>query len=198
LRTGVGCLKEDESDAMIRLVLGDDGGLVVDLVGRAFGRGAWAHARVDCLERAARSGAARSFKAKVTADPARLVADVAAAADRRVEGLVAAARASGNAAAGTDVAREAFDAGKAELVVVATDGRAAAGESYVARAASGGKAIAWGTKERLGRAVGRPETAVVAILDRGLSAAIVRASSLCSLGPLGVRPQGTEAVVEVR
>ena len=56
MRTCVGCLKEDESAAMIRLVLGEDGGLGVDLSGRAFGRGAWVHPSVDCLERGTRGG----------------------------------------------------------------------------------------------------------------------------------------------
>ena len=38
MRTCVGCRKEDESESMIRLVLGDDGQVAVDLAGRAFGR----------------------------------------------------------------------------------------------------------------------------------------------------------------
>jgi len=199
LRTCVGCLKEDESDAMIRLVLGDDGGLGVDLAGRAFGRGAWVHARLDCLERAARSGAARSFKTKVTADADELVSRVKLAADRRIEGLLGAARASGKTAAGADAAKAAVADGTAVLLVVAIDGRAAAHEGFVAAAASTGKAIAWGTKERIGRATGRPDTAVVAITDQGLAAAIARASSFCSMPAPSARRHPTEdSVVEVR
>jgi len=184
---------------MIRHVLGDDGGLAVDLAGREFGRGAWVHPRVDCLERAARGGAARSFKAKVTTDAAELVAQVKAAADRRVEALVASARGAGKAASGSEVAKAAFDEGKAELVVVAADGRAVTHEGFVVGAQAVGKAVAWGTKARLGRATGRPDTAVVAILDRGLAAAIVRATALASLPASGVRSERIEdAVVEVR
>ena len=124
LRTCVGCRKEEEAGAMIRLVLGDDGALVVDLAGRSFGRSAWVHPRVDCLTRAARGGAAKSFKAAVKTDAVELIGAVRYAADRRVEALVSGARGAGRIAAGSDVSRKAYEDGKAALLVVASDGRA--------------------------------------------------------------------------
>ncbi len=184
---------------MIRLVLGEDGALGVDLAGRAFGRGAWVHARVDCLARAARGGAAKSFKREVHADAAALVRQVRGAADRRVEALVASARGAGQVAAGSEVARAALESGRAVLVLVAADGRATAHSGFVAAAAAAGKAMLWGTKERLGSATGRPDTAVVAILDRGLSDAIRRAVALSSIPEPEPRPEGTDqALVEIR
>jgi ribosomal protein L7Ae-like RNA K-turn-binding protein len=184
---------------MIRLVLGTDGELGVDLAGRSFGRGAWVHPRLDCLVRTARGGAAKSFKAPVGQDAAALVASVRSAADRRVESLISSARGAGRVAAGSDVAQAAYERGEASLVVVAKDGRAAAQSGFVAMAGAKGKAVAWGTKERIGRATGRPDTAVVAILDRGIADAITRAAALSSMPEPDARREGTDlALVEVR
>jgi ribosomal protein L7Ae-like RNA K-turn-binding protein len=182
---------------MIRLVLGDDGGLGVDLRGRAFGRGAWVHPRVDCLSRAVTGGVDRSFRRHVATDARVLFADVRAAADRRVEALVASARRAGHAAAGSDVSEAAVREGRAAILVVAADARAAAQASFVMQAAGAGKAVVWGTKEQLGRATGRPDTAVVAILDRGLADAVVRAAALSKIPDPGAGRE-MNAVVEVR
>src|SRR5205814_1076623 len=88
---------------ILRLVPGveDGGGLAVDLAGRAFGRGAWAHPRSDCLLRAARGGAQRGLKANVRIEGAALLSAVRSAADRRVEALLASARGAGKVAAGS-------------------------------------------------------------------------------------------------
>lgn len=184
---------------MIRLVLGEDGALGVDLAGRAFGRGAWVHPRPECIQRAAQGGFGKSFKARVDAHPGAVLELVRAAADRRVEALIASARRSGNAAPGSDVAREAVEHGRAELLVVAADARASAQAPFVARVAAAGKVVIWGDKEALGRATGRPDTAIVAISDRGLSDAIVRSAALSSIpGPDDTRRGKGQAVVEVR
>jgi predicted RNA-binding protein YlxR (DUF448 family) len=199
VRTCVGCRKEDESEAMIRLVLGDGGALGVDLAGRTFGRGAWVHARTDCLSRATRGGAAKSFKAAVSTDAAGLVAAVRAAADRRVEALLTSARGAGRVAPGSDVARAEFEQGRAKLLVVAADGRASVRQSFVGAAAARGMAIRWGTKERIGRAVARPDTAVVAISDDGFARAIARAVALSVMpDPDTSRAVGDQGLVEVR
>jgi ribosomal protein L7Ae-like RNA K-turn-binding protein len=183
---------------MIRLVLGEDGDLVVDLAGRAFGRGAWVHPRTDCIDRAARGGVDKSFKAPVGVDTAAVFQRVRDAANRRAEALIASARRSGSAAPGSEVARAAVEEGRAHLLVVAEDARAAAQASFVTRVAAAGKVITWGTKEILGRATGRPDTAVVAISDRGLADAIVRSVALSTIpGPDARRGKG-QAVVEVR
>ncbi|HEX7671625.1 MAG TPA: DUF448 domain-containing protein [Polyangiaceae bacterium] len=199
MRTCVGCRKEDESEAMIRLVLGEDGSLGVDLAGRTFGRGAWVHPRTDCLARTARGGAARSFKSAVSTNAAELVQAVRNAADRRVEALLTSARGAGKIAPGSDVARAEFEQGRAKLLVVAADGRASAQQGFVGVAASRGMAILWGSKERIGRTVARPDTAVVAISDDGFAAAIARAIALSALPePDAVRPAGDQVLVEVR
>ena len=183
---------------MIRLVLGEDGVLAVDLAGRAFGRGAWVHPRPDCVERAARGGLDKSFKGRVGVDPAAVLELVRAAANRRVEGLIASARASGSAAPGSDAAEAAVNDGRATLLIVAEDARASAQAGFVARIAASGKVLIWGSKQALGRATGRPDTAVVAISNRGLSDAIVRSAALASIPEPDARRGKGQAVMEVR
>jgi predicted RNA-binding protein YlxR (DUF448 family) len=184
---------------MIRLVLGDGGSLGVDLAGRTFGRGAWVHPRTDCLVRAARGGAAKSFKTAVSTDAATLLAAVRAAADRRVEALLSSARGAGRIAPGSDVARSAFEQGTAKLVLVAADGRAAAQAGFVGVAASRGMAILWGTKERIGHAIARPDTAVVAVLEDGFAEAISHAVALSAMPDAdSERAAGDHDLVEVR
>jgi predicted RNA-binding protein YlxR (DUF448 family) len=167
---------------MIRLVLDEQGGLAVDLVGRAFGRGAWAHPRSDCLARGARGGVQRALHANVRVDAKALISSVRAAADRRVEALLASARGAGRLAAGSDAAREAWERSGVEIVIVARDARAAAAEGWVMNAGASGKAAVWGEKQSLGRAIARPDTAVVAVTERGLARAIAVAIALGSLG----------------
>jgi ribosomal protein L7Ae-like RNA K-turn-binding protein len=183
---------------MIRLVLGDDGGLAVDLAGRAFGRGAWVHPRPECIEKAARGGIERSFKQRVGTEVPELFRRVRSAADRRVEALIASAKRAGSVAAGADVARAAVEEGRALSLVLTQDAKATSKEAFVLHLASAGKVVIWGTKEILGRATGRPDTAVVAILDRGLSDAIVRSAALSFIPEPDARRSMGQAVVEVR
>jgi predicted RNA-binding protein YlxR (DUF448 family) len=65
-RTCLGCRQVVEKAALVRVVRGEDGLLVVDALGRAPGRGAYLHPRPGCVDAAIRSKAfARTFKAPV-------------------------------------------------------------------------------------------------------------------------------------
>lgn len=199
MRTCMGCRKEDEPEAMIRLVLGENGGLLVDLAARAFGRGGWVHPRTDCLVRAVRGGAARNFKTSVTPDVPAVFLALRSAATQRVGALLGAARGAQRIAAGTESVQATFEKGEALLILVAADARAAASTGFLARAAQQGIVRLWGTKERIGQALGRPETAVVAVTEPGLAGAIDRAIALHSLPEPDARRAGPEtAVLEVR
>jgi predicted RNA-binding protein YlxR (DUF448 family) len=184
---------------MIRLVLVDDGQVAVDLAGRAFGRGAWVHPSVECLTLAPRGGLQKSFKSNVPVDAGALVVAVKAAADRRVESLLASARGAGKLECGSDVAKSAMEAGKSRVLLVAEDARATAEAPWVLAAGAAGKAVFWGTKERMGKAVGRADTALVAVCDGGFSEAITRAVALSALPAPDLRRGGGERpMVEVR
>lgn len=194
----MGCRKEDEPGAMIRLVLGESGELLVDLGARAFGRGGWVHPRSDCFLRTIRGGASRSFKATVTSDVPAVFSALRAAADQRVAALLGAARGAHQLVAGTESVQTAFEKGEARLILLSTDARATASIGFLSRAAEQGLVRLWGTKERIGQALARPDTAVVAITDQGFSEAIDRAIALYSLPEPDARHRGQGAVLEVR
>jgi predicted RNA-binding protein YlxR (DUF448 family) len=156
VRSCVGCgervdLLGPEAGDLVRLVLGPGGEIAVDAGSRhggGFGRGAHLHTRPDCLERAAKSGLARATKGKAhlvdDEGPAKealsagsLARAIQAAMDRRIEGLLAAAVRSRRAASGADAVTGACKRGEAALVVVR-------------RAVAEGRAVSWGTKQRLG------------------------------------------------
>lgn len=162
----------------MRLVLGPDGSLVADPRGGSIGRGAWVHVRSECLVRAVPRGVSRVLKANVTATPEDVAAQLAAAGKRRLLALLGQAFSARKAAAGATAVTEAHEGGGVELVVVANDARAAAHLPIVDAAQGKGRALVAGTKEELGRALGRPETGVIAILDEGLARSIRGAAAL--------------------
>lgn len=177
-RTCTGCRKAGSKQELVRVVLAPDGRVVADLGASAFGRGAWVHPVADCIERAAPRGLAKSFRQEVKTTPAELARALAEAADRRVLGLLGSARAAKRLAAGSTAVAEEIAAGQVELVVVATDARAAASSDAVQGMVKKGLAAAWGTKDSLGAAVARGETGVVGVLDRGIAHALKSAIAL--------------------
>jgi predicted RNA-binding protein YlxR (DUF448 family) len=178
IRTCVGCHAAEAPEALIRLVLGPDGSLVADPRGGSIGRGAWVHVRSECITRAVPRGVSRTLKASVKATPEDVAVQLAAAGKRRLFALIGQAFGARKAAAGATAATEAHEGGGVELVVVANDARAAAHLPIVDAAQGKGRALVAGTKEELGRALGRPETGVVAILDAGLARPIRSAAAL--------------------
>lgn len=177
VRTCVGCGEAGAPDDMVRVVLGPDGALAVDLSGGTFGRGAHVHASPGCLRKAAPRGLSKSFRAEVRVDAAELARSISVAAERRVAGLVASAVRSGNAAVGADAVSEAIATGEAEAVVVAGDAGSIASSGAIQHAVSEGRAIGWGTKATLGDLTGRAAVAVLAVTSRRLAGAIRRAAA---------------------
>lgn len=169
VRTCVGCrsgIARDDEDASFRVVLGSaraDGlrEVAVDLAGGSFGRGAHVHASRACIDKACAAGLSRAFRCGVAAEPGAVARDVALAADRRVQGLLLGARRAGLLSFGED-ARRAIEAG-APLVIVARDAGQSALGGPVGAAIAGGRALAWETKEELGRLFGRELVAIVAV-----------------------------------
>lgn len=152
----------------MRWVLGPEGEVVPDLLGKSFGRGAWTHSSRDCLG-ALPQALSRSFRQEVRTSRAQLLEHLAEAADHRAVQLLGAARREGRLALGSTPVQAAVKRGDAAAVVVARDAQAAAALPEVERMVRTGQAAAWGTKERLGALCGRPEIAVLAILDGRLA-----------------------------
>lgn len=179
-RTCVGCGETRDPKEMVRLVLGEEGEVAVDLAGKAFGRGAWLHPSPSCLTKGINRGLSRSFRATVRATPEQIAEAIVQAADRRITGLVLAALRSRQIVLGSDAVAEQTALGGIFLIVVAVDAAAAAGLPAVERAVAEGRAVAWGTKSRLGALAGRAEVAVFGIQSAKLAEAVqatVRMSS---------------------
>ncbi|WP_424139802.1 RNA-binding protein [Roseomonas chloroacetimidivorans] len=111
-------------EAMIRFVLGPDRVLVPDLAGRMPGRGMWLSARGDVLERALTRGAfTRAARGPVHPIP-DLRETIVGGLRRRIRDQVGLARRAGQAVVGFQQAREWLQAGRAALLVEASDGSA--------------------------------------------------------------------------
>ncbi len=178
-RTCVGCgvrvAKDRVREELVRLVLvEEEGGLRahVDLGGSNVGRGSWVHARPTCWDDACARGLARSAKAKVSAEPARLGLELREQAARRIRSLLGAAVRSGLCVVGSDASRDALRKGACVLLLVAKDAAAASKHPEVEQAARDGAAVAYGTKALLGEALGRTEVGVIAVCDDGMAATL--------------------------
>lgn len=147
---------------LIRMVISPEGELAIDSgrAGRAggFGRGAYVHADAVCLAAAAAKGLARSAKRAITLDGApvtraTLSATIAAVYDRRFASMLGAARRAGAVEIGSNAVTAAWRGERAQLLIVAVDAAAAADLSAVREAVADGRALVWGNKEELARAV---------------------------------------------
>jgi predicted RNA-binding protein YlxR (DUF448 family) len=175
--------RERARDELVRLVLVPgpaDFTVAVDLAGGAVGRGAWVHGRYACLEGAARRGLARAARGRVDVDVGRLGAAITAAAERRVLGLLSAARRSGQLAVGSTAVEQALGHGRVSLLLVAQDATAAAASTAVREAIGHGRAAVWGTRASLGElARGQGSVVgVIGVLSESIAAATRQAMAL--------------------
>ncbi|HRG95211.1 MAG TPA: DUF448 domain-containing protein [Polyangiaceae bacterium] len=177
VRTCAGCGQKADPGALARLVRGPEGPnateLAFDLAGGSFGRGAWVHPQSACLERAARSGFSRSFKAPVRTTAAALSSAFREAAERRITGLLTSAKRTHHVRVGTDAALGALADG-ATCVVVAVDARSVVERREITDAVSRGFAVSFGSKSTLGALFGRDEVAILAVTHGALADEIKR------------------------
>jgi len=168
-------------EAMIRFVLGPDRVLVPDLEGRLPGRGMWLSAKADVLERAVKRGAFAKAARGTVHLPPDLRARIEDGLRRRVRDLVGFARRSGQAVCGREAVREWLQAGKAGLLVEASDGSPAERARLV-----GGRdvpVVTPLTAEALGTVFGRDHAVHVAIAPGRLAEAIAtEAARLAGIG----------------
>jgi len=186
VRTCVGCGAKDAPTELVRLVLDEsvteDPPVMVDAAGSSFGRGAHVHPRKTCVALACKNGLSRAFKANVKASADDLAKEIALALDRRIEGLIVAARGAKALVVGSDKALASLRNG-APLAVVACDAASIAQKDEVVQAIAEGRAIAWRNKEGIGALVDRKDVAIVAIENSGIARAIRQtAGAVASLG----------------
>jgi len=185
-RTCVGCGQHAGEGELLRLVVAEDE-VCFDLAGGAFGRGAHLHASPACLAKAPR-GLSRAFKREIRIDAATLGASLVAACDRRMTGLLLAARRSGSLSLGTDDTMSALRSGAAPLAIVAVD----AGQNLTTRlevqdAVREGRAFAWKTKSDLGVLFGRDEVAVCGVRHSGIASELKTLRAAADAGAATMR-----------
>ncbi len=180
VRTCIGCGCRDDAAALVRLVVAD-GEVAFDALfvsgephrhhkasaGTRLGRGAHLHARADCIAKAPK-GLARAFRCEVRASAAELGQRLVDACDRRMVGLLLAARRTRMLAVGGDAACAAVRDG-APLVVVALDAGSVATSLEIKGAVADGHAIAWKTKNQLGALLGEKAVALCAVRHVGIA-----------------------------
>ena len=88
LRTCVGCRIRDAKPDLLRLVLGPEGLPRFDPTGRAPGRGAYVHAREECIHRSMhRGGLARALRVRAEPGWAASLVDELGSVTPAMEGL---------------------------------------------------------------------------------------------------------------
>jgi predicted RNA-binding protein YlxR (DUF448 family) len=153
-------------DALVRFVVSPDGAVVPDVARRLPGRGLWLTARRDIVAAAAAKRVfARAARRSVTVS-ADLPDAVERLLARRCSELIGLARRAGEAVAGFEKVREELRAGRAGLLLEASDG-ADGGRGKLLRLARGSTAVVdLLTAAELGAAFGR-DHAVHGALARG-------------------------------
>jgi predicted RNA-binding protein YlxR (DUF448 family) len=176
---------------MIRFVLAPGRVLVPDLAGRLPGRGMWLSARADVLERALTRGAFMKAARGPVHPPNDLRATIEDGLRRRIRDLVGFARRAGQAVVGFQQAREWLQAGRAGLLVEATDGSAA----ERARLVGGHETpiVSVLTAAELGGLFGRDHAVHVAVASGKLAQGIAQeAARLSGLRATGGAASGME------
>ena len=153
---------------LVRFVVGPDGRIVPDLLGRLPGRGIWVTAERAALETAVRKNLfSRAAKAQV-AVPEGLVAEVEAGLVRRTVELLSMARKAGQAVAGFEKVKDWLDKEQAAILLQASDG-SERGKSKLRP--PGGKGSFFGvlTASEIGLAFGREHVIHAALAGGGLA-----------------------------
>jgi len=176
-------------EAMLRFVLGPGHTVVPDLAGKLPGRGMWLSARADVLERGVKRGAFAKAARGTVHLPPDLAARIEDGLKGRIRDLVGFARRSGQAVCGRETVREWLQAGKAGLLVEASDGSPAERARLV-----GGRdvpVVAPLPAEVLGGVFARDHAVHVAIAPGRLADAIaVEATRLAGIGGPATSSQG--------
>jgi hypothetical protein len=173
-----------EKPAMIRFVIDPEGHVTPDLKERLPGRGMWVTATREALDQAvARHAFSKAAKQPVKVAPG-LADRVSGLARREVAELLGLARKSGQLVAGFEKVEAALRAGKARVLVAASDG-AEDGRGKLARLAGSGVEIcAPLTAAELAQALGREHAVHAAIKAGGIAEKTIIASRrLAALDP---------------
>ncbi|MCR9124960.1 MAG: RNA-binding protein [Rhodobacteraceae bacterium] len=156
---------------LVRFVLGPDGQVVPDVLGKLPGRGVYVSSQREALDKAvAKRLFARGFKSQVVV-PEGLVAEVERQLSRRVVDLISLARKSGLAVAGYEKVKDWLEKEEASVLIQASDG-SGRGKSKLSTPHFG-RYIGWLTSDELGMAFGRQTVIHAALGSGGLTKRVV-------------------------
>lgn len=176
-RTCAGCRQKAPAAELLRFAVRSEPPYVApDPARRLGGRGVSVHPRWACVRAAVeRGGFARASRRPVGLTAEAIAGAAAEQCRRRAEGLLLSAHRAGAVAVGTDAVRQDMERGRVRLLVVAEDAanRREALEAQAQRL--GGTCVVMGTKESLGRLLGRAGVAVASVSEPKLAAELVRA-----------------------
>ncbi|MBY6066368.1 RNA-binding protein [Leisingera aquaemixtae] len=168
------CIATGESQpkqGLIRFVMGPEGRVVPDVMGKLPGRGVYVTSSREALGTAVKKKLfARGFKAQVQV-PEELVQDVERQVARRVIELISLARKSGDAVSGFERVKDWLAKEEARVLIQASDG-SGRGKSKLSTPYKG-KFIGCLTADELGMAFGRQTAIHAALASGGLSKRVV-------------------------
>lgn len=175
---------------LVRFVVGPEGEVVPDLAEKLPGRGIWVTAGRAEIEKAAKKGLfARAARAPVKALP-DLADQVEAGLAQRVVELVSLARKAGLAVAGFERVKDWLAAGRARVLLQASDGSARGkGKLWTPE---GGRWFGCLTASELGLSFGRASVIHGALAPGGLTDRVIRDASRLN----GLRGQGGNLAAE--
>lgn len=175
---------------LVRFVVGPEGEVVPDLAEKLPGRGIWVTAGRAEIEKAAKKGLfARAARAPVKAPP-DLADQVEAGLAQRVVELVSLARKAGLAVAGFERVKDWLAAGRARVLLQASDGSARGkGKLWTPE---GGRWFGCLTAAELGLSFGRASVIHGALAPGGLTDRVIRDASRLN----GLRGQGGNLAAE--
>ena len=188
---------------MIRFVIGPARQVVPDLAASLPGRGIWLSAQGDVIETARIRGAfAKAARGPVTVPP-DLTTGLQGSLELRIGEFIGLARRAGQAVCGFQKAREWLVAGRAGLVVEASDGSADERARFLGRHADATPVIAPLDGARLGAVFGRDHVVHVVIARGRLAEKIaMEAGRLAGVSVRGsvvepsARPKGRVSKVQ--
>ncbi|MEX0371411.1 MAG: RNA-binding protein, partial [Tateyamaria sp.] len=161
----------EPKQGLIRFVMGPEGQVFPDVMGKLPGRGVYVSSTREALEAAVKKKLfARGFKSQVQL-PENLVGDVERLIVRRLVELISLARKSGDAVAGFEKVKDWLCKEDAKVLIQASDG-SGRGKSKLSTPYKG-KFIGCLTADELGMAFGRQTVIHAAVASGGLSKRVV-------------------------
>ena len=159
------------SHGLIRFVVGPEGQIVPDVLGKLPGRGIWVAASRAALDKASKKKLFAKAARQPVQVPDGLSDQIESQLLRRVIELISLSRKSGHAVAGYEKVKDWLAKEEAEVLIQAVDG-SGRGKSKLSTPHFG-RYIGWLTSDELGLAFGRQTVIHAALASGGLTSRVV-------------------------